>query len=648
MSAQSASPPADDSPSPSSTSNPPAGTSSATSPSSAAVTPDPPSASYPCQWEGCSKSMNDPEVLYNHLCNDHIGRKSTNNLCLTCKWNGCGTTCAKRDHITSHLRVHTPLKPHACEICKKTFKRPQDLKKHEKIHTEEHHAQHKHSKALTVPDPAFNNRVRRESISSRPKPQPHMSDKDVIGLLPTPSPEMVHPSAYGVHPASHPRMVPADHYSHHPTWETMRPDGSVAQSSGLGMKRSHDYAAVDDFITDVKKRRLVPSYNSQMAARLSDLAYHHGAPAPSHMNLSEPGFNPRSISLNIRTPEELAALNHFLLTLGRDTEQRMPEPSSQHGSSVFDMQQLAQLGLTSMPGIGTSSGGYDAQYSSPHYGYTPSHRQQSHSHWQSGAPGYPALHEPLSGAGYGHRGEDLLQMAYAAQSSMQPTPPLESGSPASARSSPPHRLDPFESAFHDHGRPPRRMIPAQLAPAEYGGIHRQTTIPLKSLPGRASSVESDAPSPASSASSTASEADVVEPMTPPRTPTRQQRTASPAIGSGSLYSHLKAGDEDLTLPPLRREPVADAATLPSFRSLTGGQRAYPSLDELEPDAPVTRGIKDMSLGGGKDERTQHALIIRDLLVYVNEQYRQQHASSVPHVDAAPTIVASRDIAVGAA
>ena len=86
---------------------------------------------------------------------------------------------------------------------------------------------------------------------------------DGIGLLPTPSPEMVHPAAYGVHPASHPRIVPGDHYSHHPTWETMRPDGSVAPSSGLGMKRSHDYAAVDDFITDVKKRRLVPSYNSR-------------------------------------------------------------------------------------------------------------------------------------------------------------------------------------------------------------------------------------------------------------------------------------------------------------------------------------------------------------------------------------------------
>jgi len=30
--------------------------------------------------------------------------KSTNNLCLTCNGKDCGTVCAKRDHITSHLR----------------------------------------------------------------------------------------------------------------------------------------------------------------------------------------------------------------------------------------------------------------------------------------------------------------------------------------------------------------------------------------------------------------------------------------------------------------------------------------------------------------------------------------------------------------
>lgn len=92
-----------------------------------------------CRWDNCQKTYDDPEDLYHHLCNDHVGRKSTNNLCLSCKWEGCDVTCAKRDHITSHLRVHTPLKPHACDACGKLFKRPQDLKKHERIHTEQHH-----------------------------------------------------------------------------------------------------------------------------------------------------------------------------------------------------------------------------------------------------------------------------------------------------------------------------------------------------------------------------------------------------------------------------------------------------------------------------------------------------------------------------
>ena len=62
-----------------------------------------------CLWQDCTLSFADPETLYNHLCNDHIGRKSTNNLCLTCKWKDCGTTCAKRDHITSHLRGQSNL-----------------------------------------------------------------------------------------------------------------------------------------------------------------------------------------------------------------------------------------------------------------------------------------------------------------------------------------------------------------------------------------------------------------------------------------------------------------------------------------------------------------------------------------------------------
>lgn len=57
-----------------------------------------------CKWKSCQYRSPNPEDLYEHLCNQHVGRKSTNNLCLTCAWEGCGVKCVKRDHITSHLR----------------------------------------------------------------------------------------------------------------------------------------------------------------------------------------------------------------------------------------------------------------------------------------------------------------------------------------------------------------------------------------------------------------------------------------------------------------------------------------------------------------------------------------------------------------
>lgn len=71
---------------------------------------------YFCRWAGCIISFDDPEHLYTHLTNDHVGRKSTGNLCLTCHWEKCDVTVIKRDHITSHLRVHVPLKPHRCLV----------------------------------------------------------------------------------------------------------------------------------------------------------------------------------------------------------------------------------------------------------------------------------------------------------------------------------------------------------------------------------------------------------------------------------------------------------------------------------------------------------------------------------------------------
>ncbi len=99
-----------------------------------------------CRWKECTDRFTTPELLYDHICERHVGRKSTNNLNLTCQWDSCRTSTVKRDHITSHVRVHVPLKPYKCDLCGRSFKRPQDLKKHTKTH-------HAIDPAMDLPSP---------------------------------------------------------------------------------------------------------------------------------------------------------------------------------------------------------------------------------------------------------------------------------------------------------------------------------------------------------------------------------------------------------------------------------------------------------------------------------------------------------------
>ncbi|KZT30725.1 hypothetical protein NEOLEDRAFT_1053378 [Neolentinus lepideus HHB14362 ss-1] len=649
-----------------------------------------------CLWHDCDKVMSDPEALYNHLCNDHIGRKSTNNLCLTCKWKDCGTTCSKRDHITSHVRVHTPLKPHSCDICKKSFKRPQDLKKHEKIHTEEHHAQHKHSKAITVADPSFNQRIRNDMSKPSPygvSPRQHPSgthgsragsDSTAIscsgssrGPLSTPSPEMmpsqVHIASSYSHQPAH-GLLPQNHLS---TWEALRADGTPT-TAGAGVKRSYDHA-VDEFFTDMKKRRVTPSYDPDMAERLNRLAYSQDLSGHEQTH-----FNPRSVSFDIRTPEELAAVNDFLVTLGRDVasgavprqsqlsmHQRAENSSNYSTASMFDAESLSQMGLAGMPGLPGSGATYPSeheyssvpsgahQYSSVPYPST-SGLRSNHPSVQPTA--YTSLYSDVPHANLTYSSSDefsappaLTRRSMSAYSSSPyaqiSLPPPELDSPHSSSSTPsaatPPRLSlsmPENPMFFEPVRAPRvpPLVP-HLAQADYSKARRHTYIPLQNADAKAALTP---PEP-------------MEPKLPNRVhrgpPAKLTAHAVSSLSSSTssrLYPLLKEGDREYKLPPLtsmlRERPAPDASprsppprestpssgpsspvlqahTLPGIHAITAA-----SLDER-----LSREVGRIQLeSGAKDvtpeQRRRHAELIRDLLLVINADFRKRVGVSARH------------------
>lgn len=653
-----------------------------------------------CKWKDCTYSAPGAEDLYTHLCETHIGRKSTNNLCLTCAWEGCGVKCVKRDHITSHLRVHTPLKPHPCSVCGKTFKRPQDLKKHERIHTQEHHQLHKLSKATTSNDPDFNARYptarddRRISIGGLAHQR-----SPAFSLSPSSSAHDPHsPNDYlGLPPSAHsfggpsPLAIAALHRKQHEELAAYQQRELIAlqqlayqqqQSSALaaqlqsealgkGAKRGND-DSFDSFLEDMKRRKMDPVYDLEMMSRLntlmpprlpagynmSSLGGNPGLPSnispfsyPSLPNIGH-GHNGQNPSVppiqipEIRTEQDLAMFNQFMVSLGRETAAGMPSldsgssttssrnslsPLSAAESSpiedLFNPSELASLGLAGMPGIPTST-------SSPNGSVSLGSLYPSLDGIDNGRPRAGSVNEleqtrrpiaglPRSGSHSAASKMGHGQLYGGVSASQYPQIPEWNVSPANGEGQ-------NYASFDSLGSRSRSSVPtATLAPRDFYKRTFRHIAPLGAAPHTESSERSTVDD-EDSASDTSSDGTIG-----PRIPIDALCSGHPSLKLPAIGNY--EGDSS-PLPSLRslHRGVSPARNPPVKRhtddTLVHGVKRLELEDRTRSHSPAIEDESRSSTGKPEDMRRRHAALIRAWLVAVNLEFKRRQVAEMSRLD----------------
>lgn len=385
-----------------------------------------------CRWSQCNERFTTPEILYDHICERHVGRKSTNNLNLTCQWNQCRTTTVKRDHITSHIRVHVPLKPHKCDFCGKTFKRPQDLKKHVKTHADDSvlaprpgqdptgglgSAYRTHSTTSSYYDHNGQIRTNPSAFNQSHQTGGYYAQQQAYGggmyFPPALNPRSDgfigghhhshhHQQPQHHHAAAAPAHHHAQHSHHHQAAPQHHMGGDVGHGGygGGGSRRNLDL--LNDFFGSLKRGNVDPASYHQVGRSLMPLQSGGGggvatdyAPQPPHLLSAPIGHNPMAQHYylppipNLRTKndlEEMDALLEQMQTTIYDNSGTSPTPNTH----AFDQMRHNSNGYATSSAAAAAAAVSAAHMPSPI-------TAMSHSS-QSG--GSPAVTPPSSGASY--------------------------------------------------------------------------------------------------------------------------------------------------------------------------------------------------------------------------------------------------------
>lgn len=346
-----------------------------------------------CRWNQCGERFPAAEVLYDHICERHVGRKSTNNLNLTCQWNTCRTTTVKRDHITSHIRVHVPLKPHKCEFCGKSFKRPQDLKKHVKTHADDSVLV---GRSAQDPNGALNAAYRGKGPSSY---YDHVRNNSAPFGQPA---QNGHTSYYAHH---QPQSYQQPLYYQQPM--APRSDFIAHQPPVQFDARKRGFDDLDDWFGNVKRRHVDPNSYTQVGRSLmplhSSLGVHstgmstdYMAAAPQTMPVgggSSQGPLTQHYYLppmnNLRTKDDLQQMDGFLEQMQATVYESNGSPQGGHYTHVVDLRHQSPA-YASRPPMESYAAVSAAQGASPLTAVSSTH-----------STGTPAVTPPSSTMSYG-------------------------------------------------------------------------------------------------------------------------------------------------------------------------------------------------------------------------------------------------------